>query len=286
MKAIEKIIFNVLASRRSIVLPGVGTLAIERRAAVVSGRDVKAPENRIVFLRTEKEGVQTLPGLMELMGVEPQQAQVNYDQWLNEASGNDGLVIDGVGSLHRSVFTPSPELDQILNPTGAALTDGGRRDGKSKEPRRSNCLTNILLIIIILLLLVFGGIYVCNTYCGGARLHCVSVPAQPAQSIQTEAPVAPAEQITPAETAANPVKRFHVVAGTFAHEYNADVLIRWYKHNYPELTPEKVTYRNGKIIVSLFSTEDEREAVLKMQSLAHEHYNPDYWVCEVVVFPL
>lgn len=280
MKAIEKIIFNVLASRRSVVLPGVGTLAVERRSAVVSGRDVKAPENRIVFSETEKEGVPTLPELMESMGVDPQQASANYSQWLNEVSSNDGLMIDGVGTLSRNSFVPSQELDQILNPAGAALANGGR-DGKSNKPRRG--LTNILLIVIILLLLALGGLYVRNTYCGGTWFKCKNAPAQPVREIQTEAqPVMPTEQIAPVvETEKNPVKRFHVVAGTFVQEQNADELIKWYKRYYPELAPEKVKYRNGRTIVSIFSADNEREAILKMQSLANSHSEPDYWVCEI-----
>lgn len=276
MKAIEKIIFNVLASRRSVTLPGVGTLAVERRPAVVLGKDVKAPVNRVVFSGTEAEDVATLPGLMEFMGVEPQQAQANYDEWLNEVSDSNGLTIDGVGTLRQNFFTPSTELEQILNPTAAALADGGA--GRSK--RSSNCLTNILLAIAILLLLALGGLYLYNTHCGGAKLHSVAEATE--QPVQVEAPAAPIEPVAPAVE--NSAKRFHVVAGTFAHEYNADAMIRWYKINYPELTPEKITYKNGLTIVSLFSTDDQREAVAKMQSLAYRHYKPDYWVCEMIVF--
>lgn len=278
MKAIDKIIFNVLASRRSVVLPGVGTLAVERRPAVVSGKDVKAPENRVVFSETEREGVPTLPGLMELMGVDPQQAQSNYDEWLNEVSSGNGLMIEGVGTLRQTSFTPSPELAQILNP--AALADGGARPNRP----RGNRLTNILLGVVILLLVALSGLYVYNTYFSGTRVRSLTAstqPVQPEQTIPAEEPAAAYEPVAPA---GNDVKRFHVVAGTFVNESNADAMIKWYKVNYPELTPEKVTYRNGRTIVSLFSTDNEREAFAKMRSLAYSHFKPDYWVCEVIIF--
>lgn len=116
MKAIEKIIFNELASRRAIVLPHVGTLRIDRCTAELGDKGVKAPSNRINFSATEDEGRATVVSVMEAMGVDRAQAGHAYSEWLEEVRDGNDLTINGVGELVGGVFTPTVELDQMLNP--------------------------------------------------------------------------------------------------------------------------------------------------------------------------
>lgn len=121
MKAIEKIIFNELASRRAVALPNVGVLSIARRAAQADGEEVKAPVNQVVFTEGSPAGVPTVTGIMTSLGLEATQAAPLYDEWLNASLTGDGVDIKGVGTLSHGVFAPSPELEQILNP-GRATT--------------------------------------------------------------------------------------------------------------------------------------------------------------------
>lgn len=52
--------------------------------------------------------------------MDPTEASAAYNEWLASVRIGDGVSIDGVGTLLRGVFTPSLELEQILNPLRTA----------------------------------------------------------------------------------------------------------------------------------------------------------------------
>ena len=279
MESIDKIIFNMLASRRPVVLPGVGTLHVERRAAVVSGHDVKAPENRVAFSKTEHEGVQTLPQILESMGMGREHAHRSYEQWLDGSTHDDRLTINDVGSLHQGRFSPAAQIEHALNPT--AYADSGHPE----RPRNKRCLTHILLIVITALLLLLASLFAYNTFykkwgCAKKRAQSEAVTQQPAQvAPETVEPVVTNDATTAVPAVA--VKRFHVAAGAFAIEQNADRLIARLVARYPDLQPQKVTYRNGLTVVSLFSSDNRNEVVVQRRALARSHDNQEYWIAEI-----
>lgn len=192
MKAIDKIIFNELASRKAVVLPGVGTLGVVRHTAEIKSGELKSPVNRVVYSKHEAKDALPIISIMESIGMPRDAAKAAYDEWLSEAKGEDGTVnINGVGKIKNDTFTPTVELEQLLNPVRSqhAHTSSARAEGAScagvgvgvpvhhaadhtprhasappaymyEKRRRPNLLTNILLGIIILLLLGFTALFV------------------------------------------------------------------------------------------------------------------------------
>lgn len=120
MNAIEKIIFNELASRRAIALPRVGALRVVRRHAHHDGEHMRAPENKVVY---SLESDNDIPAVTSL-GV----GEHDYLEWLAMALRNDELNISGVGTLILGEFTPSPELERALNPASATISDAWHDD--------------------------------------------------------------------------------------------------------------------------------------------------------------
>ncbi|MDR2885429.1 MAG: hypothetical protein LBU95_01435, partial [Rikenellaceae bacterium] len=84
MIAIDKLIFNALASHSNVNMPGLGSLLSQRQPAKLKGRKtLTPPRNRMVF---SYESLPLALNLVELIvrqtGDEPG-ARDLYEQWLN-----------------------------------------------------------------------------------------------------------------------------------------------------------------------------------------------------------
>lgn len=108
MNRLETIIFNELASHRAISLPRVGVLRVTRQAARIEGGNVFAPANHVVYSAEADGDIPTVTAL----GVD----EGEYGAWLDGATRDNALYIDGVGTLAMGEFTPSAELAKMLNP--------------------------------------------------------------------------------------------------------------------------------------------------------------------------
>lgn len=347
MKAIEKIIFNELASRRAVVLSGVGTLAVKRHAAAAEGKELKAPTNEVLFSTKEATDAPTVAQIMERMGVAEEGARDAYAEWLAAARNSEGqIIITGVGTLTGDTFAPSDALEQILNPSrlqtavaqvavppaaapigaaGSATPDitqatdtqhptpqgitpqshptgqphttevsatvpspGTMPKSDDKKPN-GNRLTTILLIIIAVLLLAILGVYLCNN-CRGHRasdagrvemsVKCpASAPGTTADDTATQ-PTTDAEKSS--QVAAEPAsKKYHLIVGSFATESGADAQVARYSRNYPALTIEKVVSPNGRILVSIFQSDAQRDVYNSFYRIADQTGNWDMWVYEI-----
>ena len=315
MKAIDKIIFNELASRKAVVLPGVGTLGVVRRTAQMDGREVKAPVNQVVYSRKEAQDAPSVIALMEAMGVDGESAKVAYGEWLNGVKDGEGIRIEGVGAVRQDFFTPSVELEQMLNPvrsqpaarkettsvlpSGAPVVPAVPSPGPpADEPKRGgNTLTVILLIIAILLLLALGCICLSKKGCTCGKsgepkdanalydksvasrpLHVVidgePVVAPPSGRVEPEQPQAPAQA---PKTVAPAQKKYHLIAGSFVYESNADEMIAKYKRLHPELNIEKIV-TSAWVMVSVYQGDDAGEITDANRRLAATLDNREMWV--------
>lgn len=108
MNNIEKTIFDSLARRKGINLPGVGSLSVVHiPAEFITDSSLRPPHNKIIFSRS----------------LNPQYDSVGhvkgYETWLQQTVQGRGIrEINGVGVLKGTIFYPSAELHDILNPHG------------------------------------------------------------------------------------------------------------------------------------------------------------------------
>ena len=113
MNRIESLIFNELASHRAVLLPRVGTLGVVRRnARTHDNGQIEPPETKVIYSPQTDGNSSAITAL----GVD----EGEYAHWLENAFRNDELVIDGVGELVLGEFTPSHELELLLNPASGA----------------------------------------------------------------------------------------------------------------------------------------------------------------------
>lgn len=118
MEAIDKLLYNLLASGESVVLPEVGTLRVEQTPTTLSGKVVTYASRRVRFSSRTDKKVRTLVEVMvSEYGLTTEVATEAYGEWLRVARNGSEVKIEGVGSLRKGFFTPTNEFErEALNP--------------------------------------------------------------------------------------------------------------------------------------------------------------------------
>ena len=118
MEAIDKLLYNLLASGESVVLPEVGTLRVEQTPTNLSGKVVTYASRRVRFSSRADRKVRTLIEVMvSEYGLTAEVATEAYGEWLRVARNGSEVKIEGVGSLRKGFFTPTNEFErEALNP--------------------------------------------------------------------------------------------------------------------------------------------------------------------------
>jgi hypothetical protein len=278
MTTIDKLIHDSLAARRGVVLPGEGTLEVRRRGAKkISDTRLAPPRNVVVLIPDEKENVRSVVALMVAEGgvTDVEEAVAAYGSWLEGAFRADGsFVIEGVGELQDGVFVTDPGLDAILNPASEEIVT------MEREKRAVPVWVWIAGGIVALLALV--ALAAAILFCWGGVSHVETV--ETIETVET-APIgddasqgdasgalsaealaeAEAARAAAAEAEAAAAARFHVIAGAFRVESNADNFVVRIKREHPELTPIKILHpRTGYHMVSIVQTPTRSAASSRM----------------------
>lgn len=151
---VARLIGNLLAGGGTLLLPGVGTLYVERQAARrIDRRHVVPPCRRVQFSSQERGTslVDEIARVLKVNGVRPEnpvpEAQKVYDRWIAQVREGDTLTIVGIGVLRFKDFRVDPEFDRRLNPQG-------HEPVRVEAPRRFDA---VLWIGIVAIVCVLGG---------------------------------------------------------------------------------------------------------------------------------
>lgn len=118
MKAVDKLIYNLILSHRDFYLPEVGAIRYERQGAkLIDNRHLKAPVHQAVF-STDTEGLPSLVDIIvEQAGCSRTDAEKIYSMWLVVAAEQEGkVIINGVGEISDNFLHPTSKLLEALNP--------------------------------------------------------------------------------------------------------------------------------------------------------------------------
>ncbi len=270
MRTIDRLIFDSLAGRHSVTLPGEGTLEVRRRGArKISDTRIEPPRNVVVFLPGEEGGARNIMTLVaDDRSVDIDEAAALYGTWLDAVRREEGTIaIEGVGETTAGgpAFIVSDELHNALNPIEEDIVT-------METEKRSTPLWVWIVIAILAAALIAAGVLLCKRggLTGGGQQIEVVVPTpapEPAVDPLAEAEAArAAAAAAEAEAAAQAAReRFHVIAGAFRIESNADNFVTRIKREHPELTPRKIyDPYTGYNLVSIIQTPTRREASGKM----------------------
>ena len=273
MATIDKLIYDALAGRRSVVLPGVGTLEVKRRGAQkISDTQIMPPQNVVVFSPDEiMQGTESIVSLIATdRAVGEEEAVAIYGSWLEETRRDDGyILIESVGRTGSEGFIVAGDLHAALNPAGEVVPV------TVETEKRGPGLWVWILVGILAAALVAVAICCWKKGCfgvGGAKKPTVetvitTTPPATAPPAVDSATLAAAETARATAAAAEQAAsaRFHVIAGAFAIESNADKFIARIKREHPELKPLKIVNpSNGYHMVSIIQAPTRREASNKI----------------------
>lgn len=278
MNTVDKVIYDALVKRQNVVLPGVGSLEVKRRRAKkVSDDRMIPPQNVVVFTEDEvAEGESVIYLLSSAGGIDENESKALYESWLESARSDKGIDIKEVGEVRDGKFVIAQPLHIALNPTQEETVVMKKENNGSP-----------LWIWILLGLVLAGVALVLLSYFGNGFLGIQKKP----KPVEIVAPVVapepePAEEEQSAEeliietlkqSAAEPA--FHVIAGSFVEESNADNYVKKLQREYPELPVQKIkNARNGRWLVSIFNAPTERQAYNKMNM--YWDIDLDLWVYE------
>ena len=310
MDQVSNLVYNALAKRQGVVLPGIGTLyAVTVPAEMQKPGVVTPPVNRVELVTDELPGI---PHIVDLIAgydqTDPEQAREIYNRWLAENCSEEGVTIGAVGNIREGVFTPDPGLEEALNPvdTGAVRLPG-RIDAK-----------RVAMWVVFAVLIGVGisvGAIVWYEYSEQMRIVRLSeqpvlpasvpaapdspavkvpaaagsdssagesgapagvdssaaVPAKQPEPVREPATV-PAAKLVPATAAMH----YYVIVGTYSTDQNAEKFIASAQKKNDQLAYAKIPMPNGKILVSVFGATAETEAN-RMKNEVSGLF-PDAWV--------
>ena len=310
MDQVSNLVYNALAKRQGVVLPGIGTLyAVTVPAEMQKPGVVTPPVNRVELVTDELPGI---PHIVDLIAgydqTDPEQARALYNRWLAENCSEEGVTIGAVGNIREGVFTPDPGLEEALNPvdTGAVRLPG-RIDAK-----------RVAMWVVFAVLIGVGisvGAIVWYEYSEQMRIVRLSeqpvlpasvpaapdspavkvpaaagsdssagesgasagvdssaaVPAKQPEPVREPATV-PAAKLVPATAAMH----YYVIVGTYSTDQNAEKFIASAQKKNDKLEYAKIPMPNGKILVSVFGATAETEAN-RMKNEVSGLF-PDAWV--------
>jgi hypothetical protein len=274
MSTVDKVIYDALTKRQSVVLPEVGSLVVKRRGAKkMPGDRIIPPQNVVSFIEEEiAEGDSVIYLLASTGGVSEADAESLYESWFDSARSERGVAIKDVGEVRDGRFVIAQPLHKALNPSGDKETILLK---KEKKP----CL---LWLWILLGLVLAAVILLLLSYFGNGFLGIQKKPKAVVEEVVVEPVVVPVvTEPVVEEVVVEPViePAFHVIAGSFAQESNADNYVKQIQKGYPELTVQKIKSRfNGNWLVSIFNAPTERQAYNKMNK--YWDIDLDLWVYE------
>lgn len=285
----DHILFETLAQGRSVALPGVGTLTVERMSAeFVSNRSLRPPFYKVVFTPQVRTECRSLGD------------EAGYAAWLKATEREKGVRDFGsAGVLRDGVFEMSPALFDRLNPQGThpvALHP-------NCSVRRPAAVVAGVLLAAVIVWWIGRNVALHSDVQVAVSVHterawdaeCFGEAGEPATEAVPEMPAAdtlrqdtlppgglaemPVESV-PAEQRTEPDGRplFHVVVGVFSEEANADKLIASDPLAIGRDRYRKVAFRSGKLLVSAFASTEREEADSCRRALSRR--SGELWVYE------
>ena len=292
---ITQLLFNALAQRQTVVLLGIGSLRFRRVAAKLEGSTLTPPRNMFRFSSRE-EGRSLLDMLVDEAGCTREEGEEAYRRWLHRIKQGHSVVIEGVGRIEDDFFTPSEELERLLNPTSDAPV----------VLRRHRSLRGLWIgLAAVALVAVAGGAWwYVNMHSAPAPTRVAQTTEKPAaevvetaDNVATESVVEraaePVEEVVPvAESAQSPAPEnkpapatteigeltsgmSYVVVGVFSTEDNARKFIEQMARRAPEMACRAYKFQGSKFMVSGFESADGAEASAFIRD--HRAQFPDLW---------
>ena len=292
--SITQLLFNALAQRQTVVLPGIGSLRFKRIAAKLEGSTLTSPRNMFRYSSRE-EGRSLLDMLISAAGCTREEGEEAYRRWLRRIKQGHSIVIEGVGRIEEDFFKPSDELEQLLNPVASAPITIKRR-----RSWRGVWITMAAVAVIGVAGAAWWYVQMRPTSTPAVVAQKVEKPKTEVVKIAEKADSVVAEQVatevvpevatvqkesTPASAPASASVSTeigemtsgmsYVVMGVFSTEENARKYVTQLAKRAPEIICRIYRFQGAKFMVSGFESADGAAATTFIRE--HRTQFPDLW---------
>ena len=188
---VNKLIFNVLVDGYALYIPNLGTISLERTAALKGRANrLEAPSFRPLF-STESKGESLSNIIASSASISGDEAEDITRRWLAKVRTDGRVAIDGVGEIKNGTFTPSEQLTKYLQLTNKPI--------ELPKVKKGSRLPVIILVVLLICALAVGGylLYIYGTNPTPNDTSNISATAESETSTTTNE----SEIVTPAETA-------------------------------------------------------------------------------------
>ena len=262
MSNVDKAIIETLVRQHGINLPGIGSLSVRFvPAEFIDSATIRPPHREVEFSEHSGAGY---PSAGSVAG---------YAEWAEHIECDDELLtLNGLGVVRGAVFYPSEVLYDSLNPQGSEPV-------AIRKHRNNKLLWGILSI-----LLIAAGVII---WLSGRNVSPDEVPqslatATTTTEVKVESVAVPQTDTSTelssvrTDTSAEPHIIYHVVAGVFSSEENADKMITGDPLQIGSTSYQKVPFSGGKTLVSAYASEDQQAAKHRMRELMR--VNEELWL--------
>lgn len=118
---VNALIYNELCEYGGVFLPQVGTLVVQRSAAVRTSSDRIEPPHRKITVTGEQRSRSIVDIIAAKADISTQRAEDIYNQWLKSVSKDGVVTIEGVGVVANRKFSADAALLALLNPKKGAV---------------------------------------------------------------------------------------------------------------------------------------------------------------------
>lgn len=142
---VNNLISNTLIVKHEVLLPGIGTLLLQRKSALVEGHTIAAPSYYVGF-SLQRTACCIIDVIAETANISVAQAEDIYLRWRDKVQTDGNVSIGGVGTLSGKTFITDPEFLTNINKDADKVEITSYR-------RRSRMITPILFVFALVLVL-------------------------------------------------------------------------------------------------------------------------------------
>lgn len=303
VEEVNKIIYNMLIGGKGVLLPGVGTLYIERQGAKRISKDrLLSPRNAVNF-SSQAEGRSIVDEIVAIAGCGEEQARDIYDRWLAKTREGKRITIGGVGVLNDKSFSPEAGFNAAINPGGVKTLVVRRHSNVWLYAVSGVCVAVALCVGAYMMWgeKLFGGVSVVGSdaqtemtaqvtadstsavqgVAGDSLAMAEAISSETATQTASTASTAASEStaaVSGGSAAAKTAYRFWVVAGVFSTEQNATRALEMAEKNIKDMDGRIVPFK-GKFIAALFGSDSRADCNAFARS--YKDIYPDLWIYEV-----
>lgn len=316
VEEVNKIIYNMLIGGKGVLLPGVGTLYIERQGAKRISKDrLLSPRNAVNF-SSQAEGRSIVDEIVAIAGCSEEQARDIYDRWLAKTREGKRITIGGIGVLNDKSFSPEAGFNAAINPGGVKTLVVRQRSNVWLYAVSGVCVAVALCVGAYMMWgeKLFGGVSVVGSDAQTEMMAQVTADSTSAvqgiagdslamaETVSSETAETATQTTSTASTAASEstaavsggsaaagasaantaaaktAYRFWVVAGVFSTEQNATRALEMAEKNIKDMDGRIVPFK-GKFIAALFGSDSRADCNAFARS--YKDIYPDLWIYEV-----